>query len=168
MTKKHFSRAFTLVEVIIAITITGIILAALATALSGSLTVYDGNNQIAAINQAARVIMDRMGREMRMADNVDCSANLLKIYPDGPTDPYLQYSLNTDTGVFSYIQDGTSHELLGSEDDVSVQSFTIDLTQVLEESTLYTTLARIKLVLLIDGQSYSFTTSAVPRKNMDK
>jgi prepilin-type N-terminal cleavage/methylation domain-containing protein len=164
MTRSRKQHAFTVVELIVSMTLMAIILAALSVAMQAAFYSYEENQQIADLNQSARGIMDQIAGEIRVADNVDCQTNMLKIYPNeagGPDE--IRYVL--EGGVF-YLRTITgsvmdSHVLLGSEDNVTVKGFAIDLEQTGDT----TTLVKFQLDLACGDETFTVISTAAPRKN---
>jgi len=89
---RNIENGFTLVELIVSIAISGIVLAAITATFISQSRSYDAQKQINGMQQAARVAMDIMTREIRMAgydptDNniigiVACSATSIQIRAD--------------------------------------------------------------------------------------
>lgn len=158
------SGGFTLVELLISLSLSAILLAGFGAMVHGVLFSYEQNTNSTALDQVGRSIIERMTQEIRSSSNVDCSSNLLKIYPTDPADPdEIHYRL--EDGVFYYDQVNggivTSNILIGAQDSVTVQSFTIDL--VIDGSTA--TLVSVTLGLQSGGASRTIKTSASPRVN---
>ena len=75
------SRGFTIPELLIGVMLMAIMLAAMGTAFQGAMSSYDDNVKLSAMVQAGRVIMERMTREIRQAEDVEYSTGQLNIFP---------------------------------------------------------------------------------------
>ena len=158
------SGGFTLVELLISMSLTGLLLAGFGVVISGALFSYEQNANSTSLDQVGRSIMERMTQEIRSASNLDVGSNVLRIVPTDPSDPdEIRYRL--ENGVFYYDQVNggivTSNILIGNQDNVTVQSFTIDL--ILDGSTA--TMANIALGLQVGDATRTIRTSASPRVN---
>ena len=161
--------AFTIAELIIALVITAMLLAAVAAAMHASLYSYQENEDIAFITQTARSILGRMSRDIRTAQAIDYAPGALTIIPpsgDISQIEYLQseailvYRITKATGV-------TSHALIGTTDEVQISSFTITDENGQDWQGLDCVKALvISVVFEIDGKQYPFTATARPRRNM--
>ena len=158
------SGGFTLVELLISLSLSAILLAGFAVVIHGALFSYEQNTNSTALDHVGRSIMERMTQEIRSSSNLDCSSNLLSIYPVDPAEPdEIRYRL--EDGVFYYDQvnggNVTSNILIGAQDSVTVQWFSIDL--ILNGSTA--TLANVSLGLQVGDTTRTIKTSASPRIN---
>ena len=66
---------FTLVELLLALALMGILLASVAAAFHASIQSYEVNTTIADATQAARSIMDRLARDVRQAHSVTATTS---------------------------------------------------------------------------------------------
>ena len=158
------SGGFTLVELLISLSLTAILLGGFAVVIHGALFSYEQNANSTALDQVGRSIMERITQEIRSSSNVDCSSNLLRIFPADPAGPdEIRYRLQDGIFYYDQINGGavTSNILIGAQDSVTVQSFTIGLT--LNGST--TTLANVSLGLQSGDTTRTIKTSASPRVN---
>lgn len=165
--RKTSSLAFTLAELLVAVPLMALLLVSMGAAINASMDTFEDNSRSYSLNQAVRIIGERMTREIRSATNADCATNLLNIYMSGNPDQ-VQYLLDDGTLYHVHIDNGqsTSSTLLGPADNLSVQAFTIDMTLLDIEGTDYATLVTVKIDVLVAGQTRSFTFSASPRKNL--
>ena len=74
-------RAFTVAEMIMALVITALLLAAVAAAMHATMYSYKENEQIASVTQTARSILGRMSTDIRTAQAIDYTDGLLSIIP---------------------------------------------------------------------------------------
>ena len=151
-------------ELLISLVLTAILLAGFGVVISGALFSYEQNTNSTALDQVGRSIMERMTQEIRSSSNLDVSSNLLRIFPTDPSDPdEIRYRLQDGVFYYDQVNGGTvtSNTLIGNQDGVTVQSFTIDL--ILDGSTA--TLANISLGLQAGDTTRTIRTSAAPRVN---
>ncbi|MEA3416823.1 MAG: prepilin-type N-terminal cleavage/methylation domain-containing protein [Thermodesulfobacteriota bacterium] len=133
---KNKESGFTLVELLIAMTIGLIILTALSSTFLMQRKIYDVQEQIVEMVQTARAAMDMMSREIRMAgynpagatfDGITYNAGQLQIRSDLDGDKNITGQEN-----IIYIYDGTDFQIdrnIGSGDQPfaeNIQSFTFD------------------------------------------
>ncbi len=158
--------AFTLAELLVAMPIMAILMVSMGAAISGAMNNYEETSQAYSLTQSVRIIGERMTREIRAAENASCVTNALNLEMAGNPDRVI-YLLYEGTLYHYQIQDGqtTLSKLLGPADDLTVQSFVIDMTMKDVDGTDYATLITVKISILVDGQTKSFTISASPRKN---
>jgi len=162
--RRRQSGGFTLIELLISLSLTAILLGGFAFVINGALFSYEQNTNSMALDQVGRSIMERMAQEIRSSSNVDCSSNLLRIFPVDPADPdEIRYRLQDGVFYYDQVNGGavTSNILIGAQDSVTVQSFTIDL--MLDGSTA--TLAHVSLGLQTGDITRTIKTSAAPRVN---
>ena len=162
--KRRQSVGFTLVELLISLVLCAILLVGFGMVLHGTLFSYEQNTNSTALDQVGRSIIERMAQEIRSSSNLDCSSNLLRIYPSDPSDPdEIRYRLQDGVFYYDQVNGGvvTSNILVGTQDSVTVQSFTVDL--ILDGSTA--TLASVSLGLQSGDATRTIKTSASPRVN---
>ena len=155
---KYKERGFTIVELLIALTIGLIVLAALVSVFIQQRKTYDVQVQITEMIQSARAAMDMMSREIRMAaydptgagfDGIIYNATQLQIQAD------LNGDGNTSSGaneIITYSYDGTNLKidrtpgLAGTPETFAenIQSFTFDYLDSTGAST--TTSADIRQI----------------------
>jgi prepilin-type N-terminal cleavage/methylation domain-containing protein len=165
---------FTLVELMIALLLTSMLLAAIATAMHAAMIAHEENTEIAAMTQAARVLMQRMRREIRTAAAVNHGApsNELVIYPpdDGSGLQLIRYVYTgaTRTLTCQRIVNGSAAWLtvFDSSSDVTLSTFRVthDVAQD-DQGISYTRRAVVQVTFVADNQSTSMTCSAAPRRN---
>lgn len=167
------TKAFTLVELLAALMIMSILGVAIAAAVSSSLWTYDRVNKIADVNQAARAIMERLGREIRAAEDADFSdtsslTTLTLYYPaDDPMYPAtITYSVDKSNGTMTYQQAGDSAQtILGfSWDHVSFSDASFDIEHRTIDGVSRPCLVKIFLQFRSDGADYPFASSACLRR----
>ncbi len=172
MTKQaQTRRGFTIVEMLMALTILAILLSAVAMAMQAGFQNYGENTKIAQLTQTARVVLNRMMSEIRTADGVDSSSQRVTIVP--PTNPEgltkIEYELVGGALYCRRTVSGTqtSEPLIASDEEVQVTDFFIDPDIGLDgEGIEYTKSVTVRLDLESGGNSLSVTASACPRRNL--
>ena len=144
---RNKERGFTLVELLIAMTIGLIILAALSSTFLIQRKTYDVQEQIVEMVQTARAVMDMMSREIRMAGydstgamqksdptgakfvGIPYDANKLQIYADlngnedtNDSHEYIKYTMDSDYPFEIRRDTGGGRQ----EFALNIQSFTFD------------------------------------------
>ena len=161
--------AFTLVEVLLTLTILAMLLASVAVAVHASLQSYTANESIASVTQASRVILSRMMREIRTAGDVDSTDTQLTITPpdDGSGLEQIQYEYTDGRLYYRRTVNGvrSDHVLLGDgADQIVISAFSIvreDNAQGIPVSV------KVRLVLNRDGANFAVTASAAIRRNRE-
>ncbi|HUS92684.1 MAG TPA: prepilin-type N-terminal cleavage/methylation domain-containing protein [Phycisphaerae bacterium] len=174
--RRHNRRAgFTLIEVLIAVTLSALLLAAVAVAMSASLYSYEQNTGSADSDQVVRTLLMRMRREMRTADAIDFGApgNEVIIYPPANDRGIEKIRYEYDYGQQKLIYhltvsgDTTSETLLDPSSPVKVLSFyTTYYTAQDEGGVWYTQRAVVQIYVQEDASYRTITCSAAPRRNV--
>lgn len=139
--------------------------------MQGSATSYNENLIMADAAQSARATVDRIQREIRRAEDVQCASSSLTIIPADiaggvatesfflAADGMLHFSRTMAGG-------GTSDAVLLGGDGLTVQSFVVSGEQVQNDQGLWCT-ARVTIRLSFSrgDQTTSITASACPRRN---
>ncbi len=160
---------FTLVEVLLALTMMAMLLASVAVAIHASLQSFAANDRIASVTQASRVILSRMMSEVRTATDVDSSATLLTITPpvDGSGLEQIQYEYIDGKLHYRRTVNGVqSDDILTGDgaDEIVISTFSI----VREENSEQVPLSvKVRLVLDRGPARFAVTASAAIRKNQE-
>lgn len=110
---KKENRGFTLVELLVAMAISSIMLAAILVTYQSQAKTHMTQQEVVDMHQNARAAMDLMAREIRMA-GLDPTGNAgAGIYPNGATSSYLHFSRDFTGGE----SDGSDNDSNGSIDD---------------------------------------------------
>ena len=161
-TRKH---GFTLVEVLLAVTILAIVLASISTAIDASISSYRANDDIASVTQITRMVMSRMMREVRTAVDIDSTATYLVITPPDNAQGITQIRYDYIDSVLyrSQIVGGQTltQVLIGNEDDVAIGLFSIVREDDLEGNPISVT---VRMGMSVGKQEMSMTSSACIRK----
>jgi len=164
---------FTLAEMLMALIILSALLTAVGVAIHAAMVNSAENADIAAATQAARVVVNRVARELRTAAAVDpyAGSDVVKIVPPAESDfSEVRYEYNASSQSLLYKTTtgaGTQTQtLLGGDDGVKVLSF-YALFEIGPnwEGVDCTKSATIYLTFEVDGQTLSVTASAAPRRN---
>jgi prepilin-type N-terminal cleavage/methylation domain-containing protein len=175
MRSRRRNRGFTLVEILLAASLTAMLLTAVATAVHGSLQSYRENEKLSTVTQAGRAVLTRLTTEVRNSE--DCSVTTtaltttLTILPidTGVGLTRIEYELRG--GVLYYRKtitgNTTEYALLGSSgDNIRVVTFTPwpqPGTDALGQTCAKS--IRVKLVVAVADRQLSLTASADPRRN---
>ncbi len=171
---------FTLIEVMLAVTITALLLAAIATAMHASLMSYTVNEKAAAVTQTSRSVINRLVRDVRTADAILSTANSLTIIPpiDGSGITEIQYDFSGGELLYRVTKNGTPSTYVLIEapdqgDGPGVGSFDVLREVGVREvwdgnewvDSEYTKSVTVRLVLQMDGQPFGVTATSAPRRN---
>ena len=169
---------FTLIEVLLAVTITALLLAAIATAMHASLMSYTENEKSASVTQTARSVINRLVRDVRTAQAVNSGDNLLVIIPpdDGSGVTEIHYEFSEGQLLYRTISGGpmTTYVLIDSPEEADRSSAGVTSFDVLREIGQVwdgndwvdcTKSVTVRLVLDVDGQPFGVTATAAPRRN---
>ena len=162
---------FTLIEILLAVTIAGLLMAAVGTAFHASMTSYRENQKIAAVTQTARSVLNRMTRDIRAAAAINVQPLQVTIVPvdDGSGTEEIRYEYDYDNQrLYCRRTVGgttTSYPLLGGD---GVEAVTFYATSKLGKDWQDVTCTKsvtVRLEFRIGGQTCSVTATASPRRN---
>ena len=162
--------AFTVPELLLSLALTGAILAATAVAMQGVFMSYSENEDIADVTQAARVVLQRMMKEVRTADGISSAANSISIIP--PSNPEdveeIEYELAGDTLFYRRTVNSqtTSVPLLTSTGEVRILGLEVSRETGIDEGVVYTKRLTATLTLRAGANPLVITASACPRRNL--
>ena len=171
----HRARAaggFTVSEVLVSLVILALLLAAITVATHGVMHSYGENAKIAEVTQAARVVLQRLVREVRTADAIDSGSHEIGIIPPPNDDGLTQivYELSDGALRCSRTVDGSTvtRDFISSDGSVRVESFNISReTDVDDEGLTYTKSLTAVLGLRVGENTFEVTASACPRRNLE-
>lgn len=163
---------FTLVEVLIAMVILAMLLAAIALATKAAMHGYTENAKIAEVTQTSRVVLHRIMREIRTADAVTSGPQAVSIIPPENAEgiSQIEYELHEGTLYCRRTVAGSeeSVELVSSEGSVQVQDFSISReTGIDGEGLSYTKSVTARMALRVGENTFNVTASACPRRNLE-
>jgi len=173
--KTTSAKAFTVAELLVSLAIAAILMAAVATAVHGSLMNQTENAKIADASQAARFVLHRIMGDIRTAAAIDpyAGATMIKIVPpaDGSGTQELKYQYNPSSESLNLSitvsGDTTTQTLFGGQDDVKVRSFHAIYELGQDWQGLQCTKSvTIRMEFEVRNQTFALTTSASPRRNL--
>jgi hypothetical protein len=164
------AKAFSLVEVLLSLTLTAMLLASIAVATDASFTSYDQNDRIADSTQTARAILGRMAHDIRTALAVTTGAGTISVIPPANANglTLIQYAFANGVLTMNLTVNGvvTVCPLLDNTGDVQITGFTITSTQGLDSQGVTCTRSVTAHLTMTDGnQQFGVTASASPRRN---
>ena len=160
---------------LLAITITAMILAATYTAVQVSMLSYEETTDTSDLYQTARVVTERMRKEIRSAQEVSLSTNpagLILTIPGDDGAMVVRYALVEGSLVYQTKggEYGTEVVLLASTRDVTLEAFDVvldqEVTQQGGQETTVTKNVTVRLKLYCDGRVLSVDASASPRQSV--
>ena len=157
---------FTLVELLLALAISAMLLAALGAAFNASAMNYRENEKIFKTINNARQALFRMTRQLRTANGVDPSApnNECTLMTDGNED--ITYRFNNADGKLYLV---TNDDLL--DDDYvlceNVTAMTCTKNAVLEDTTWVVKSVQISITVSCDDMERTIAAAAVVRRNLN-
>ena len=163
---KTASGAFTIVELLIALAITGILMAAIAVAFNASVTNCRINeDEFAAIN-SARQAMNRMTTQLRTADAVEPNspANECSLITCGNEDITFRYNGDEDK-LYLVTNDSNSDPDYVLCDNITAMTFTKDTA--VEDSVTYVKDVRISMTVKRGTVEKKVSAAAAVRRNLD-
>jgi prepilin-type N-terminal cleavage/methylation domain-containing protein len=162
---------FTLAELLMALAILALLMTAVGTAYKAAISSYQENEQLASVQQAARVVLSRLSSEIRTAEAVDSDTNRLTIIPSPNPDNVteIEYELTGGSLYYRRTVGGTTdtYEVLSADGDVAVDAFTVSREEVLRDELMVTRSVTVVLELHCGDNPFSLTASACPRRNLD-
>jgi prepilin-type N-terminal cleavage/methylation domain-containing protein len=166
MKKTGHKSGFTIAELLIAIAIAGMLLAAVAFAFNASATNYRENEEIFWTINAARQALMRITTELRTATAVD---------PNAPTNECTLITADGDDITYRF--DGAQNELyLVTNDDLTdsdyllcgnITAMTCTKNAVVEDSQVKVKNVQISITVTSGNSQRTVSTAAVIRRNLN-
>lgn len=176
--RKPKTHAFTLLEVMLAVSILAILLASVGLATHGAINSYNENVRIAQVTQAARAVLTRMAQEIRTADSVEniTSSRVAIFPPAGGSANQIFYELSGGTFYRKATPAGSpaiteptyedADVLLASDGVVTVTGFALTKRSGLDwQQVTCTKSMKVAIQLQVAGKGFSVTTTVCPRRN---
>ncbi|MBN2181139.1 MAG: type II secretion system protein [Sedimentisphaerales bacterium] len=153
---------FTLVELLFVLAISGILLAAVAVAINGSVTNYQENEKIFRAINGARQALFRMTTQLRTADAVDpnLSTSECSFYTAAGEDLTYQYRNADNTLYLITNSDGQEYLLC---DNVTAMTFMKNLT----DDGLDCKSVQISMTVASGDIERTVSSAAVIRRNLE-
>jgi prepilin-type N-terminal cleavage/methylation domain-containing protein len=164
MKKTTIKTAFTIAELLIALAISAILLAAVAVAIQGSVINYEQNEDIFKAINSARQAMFRITTQLRTANAVDpCepSNQCTFITVDGESITYDYRSADQKLYLITN-SDGQEYLLC---DNVTAMTFTKN--SVIEDSLIKVKSVQINMTVACGGTQKTIASAAVVRRNLN-
>jgi prepilin-type N-terminal cleavage/methylation domain-containing protein len=176
-------RGFTLIELLCATLVMAIVMVATSIAVSTATQTYTGNQDKAAVNQVARVLMDHIARAIRATEDVVLFSNGIKL--DNPTGSTVSnaiyYLFENQLYLHRIPADGeeTNTVLLGSDQgfvitDMKIEAYYQDVWIENELGAVVSVsrprLVSAKLSFRLEGQTtvQTIEISSCPRINQEE
>jgi prepilin-type N-terminal cleavage/methylation domain-containing protein len=156
---------FSLVEVLLALSILALLLTSVGVAVRGSLQDYTENALATDLAQASRMAIDKITRDVRTAYDVDSGSGILAVYSDSACQNGTIYQFANgelrQIPLTNGVQ-GTASTLIGGDGEIAVSAFTV----VREENAQAKTVSACVYLKLTSGAVvHETTSSAAVRKN---
>jgi len=164
-------RGLTVPEVLIALAILAMLLAAVAGAVQAVLTSYTENARIAEVTQTARVVLNRMMKEIRTADAVDTASQRVTLIPPPNGEGVTEVEYELVDGALHYRRTVNGQQsdqvIIDSNESVRIDAFNVVReTAVGGDDVIYTKSVTATLTLSSGANSFQVTASVCPRRNM--
>ena len=169
-TAKH-RVAFTIAEMLIALAVLSMLLAAAAVAIKACMDGYGENEEIATLTQSSRWVLNRIANDVRSAAAVDTTSTSITIIPPD-TSTYSQIEYACDGGgnlVLKRTTPGgqtTSYPMISADGTPALTSFYViqELGQDSQGQSCTKSIT-IRMSLEVDNQTTEQTISIAPRRN---
>jgi len=166
MQKSRCKTGFTIAEILLALAIAGILLAAVATAFNASAINFRENEEIFRVVNNARQALFRMTTQIRTADAVDPNAPANECSFITAAGEDLTYRYNAADKKLYLITNGD----LSDPDYVlcdNVSALTCTKNSVLEDSTVKVKSVQISMTVGFGDLQRTVSTAAVVRRNLN-
>ena len=160
-----FTAGFTIVELLIALAITGLLLVAVAVAFNASITSYRENEDIfKTINTARRALL-RITSQLRTADAVDpCTPNNeCTLITAGGDDITYRYN-NGDSKLYLITNDDLSDSDYVLCDNITAMTFTKNTAT--EDAVVYVKSVQISMTVISGNVQRTVSAAAAVRRNL--
>lgn len=165
MKRSKRQHGFTLIEMMLAITILAMVMTSIGAAMDASLNSYRTNSDIAAVAQITRMVMSRMTREVRTAVDLDSTSTTMTITPPDNNDGITQIRYEYADSVLYRTQvvggEDATQALIGDDDSSDIGLFSVIREDDLDGNPISVT---IRMEVSVSGQEMSMTASACLRK----
>jgi prepilin-type N-terminal cleavage/methylation domain-containing protein len=157
---------FSLAELLIALAISGILLAAVAVAFNASVANYRENEDIFKTINSARQALFRITTELRTADSVDPDAPANECSMIKASNENITYRFNSGDGkLYLITNDDTTDDDYVLCDNVKAMTFTKDTA--VEDSLIIVKSVQISMTVANDNITKTISAAAVVRRNLN-
>lgn len=169
---KRLQPGLGLVELMIALSISVMLLGSVAVAFHASLRNVEENQQIASVTQQGRVVLNRMMSESRQAIDLQCQTHKLSILPpdDGSGVSLIEYHFDADSGILYYrvTRNGVveSYPIISPSDGVTITGFSVTGQSGYDAQGIACTVkVTVVMNLAVGNNTFAVTSSCAPRRN---
>jgi len=157
----QYRNGFTIAELLLALAITGLLLAAVAVAFNASIINYRENEDAFKTINSARQALFRITSQLRTANAVDPNSpdNECALITAGGDD--ITYRYNNGDNKLYLDSNGNSYVLC---DNVTAMTFTKDTA--VEETTIYVKSVQISITVVSGNVQRTVSAAAVVRRNL--
>lgn len=172
--QKHPYRqqAFTLVELLLGVTLSAVILVGLATVLDATMYNESFNRETANVHQMARLISERISYDLRNAQDTELISDGIRIFAAADS-PFTQimYELTAQGDLQYRTRGGPSGDqdyiIIAAGDEVQCTDFSATITEDLVETQMVTVLASVRFTLQSGEITHTAVASGSPRGNFE-
>jgi len=160
-----FTAGFTIAELLIALAITGLLLAAVAVAFNASITNYRENEDISKTINTAGQALFRITSQLRTADAVDpCTPNNeCTLITTGGDDITYRYN-NGDSKLYLITNDDLSDSDYVLCDNITAMTFTRNTAT--EDAVVYVKSVQISMTVISGNVQRTVLAAAAVRRNL--
>jgi len=160
-----FTAGFTIVELLIALAITGLLLVAVAVAFNASITNYRENEDIFKTINTARQALLRITSQLRTADAVDpCTPNNeCTLITAGGDDITYRYN-NGDSKLYLITNDDLSDSDYVLCDNITAMTFTKNTAT--EDAVVYVKSIQISMTVISGNVQRTVSAATAVRRNL--
>jgi prepilin-type N-terminal cleavage/methylation domain-containing protein len=161
-----YKKAFTLAELLLALAITAIILAAVATAFNASIINYKQNKDIFQAVNTARQSLSRITTQLRSATAVDTASpsNECTLITTASEDITYRYN-SSDNKLYLVTNDNLSDEDYILSENVTAMTFTKQTDS--DGGTTFVKSVQISMTVTVGDISQIVSSAVVIRRNLD-
>ena len=154
---------FTLIEVMLSVTILAMLLASVAVAFQASFDGYETSQSQSLVTQTLRVMANRLASEIRTAEDVDSTATQLTITPPDATGiDLIRYDYSNGQLTYRHTVGCVNNNYTLTGDGITVTAFNVVREDSLEGVPLS---VKVRVTMTHGGHTMSSTVSSVIRKN---
>ena len=153
---------FSLVEVLIALAISSMLLAAVAFAFQGTMMNYSENEDIFKTINSARQALSRITTQLRTADDVNDSAPINQCQLKTPDDQFITYDYRSGENKLYLVSGGSDYLLC---ENVTAMTFTKDT--FVKNGFIVVKSVQISMTVQNGDVKNTISAASVIRRNLD-